>query len=172
MELEAVKGDITKQEGISAIVNAANRELQIGSGVAGAIHSAAGSGLAEACSALAPIDTGQAVITEAYDLPYQYIIHAVGPIYGFNRPEVELLGKCYENALELAEKHQIESIAFPAISTGAFGYPFEEATIIVLSTVKAFIERAHFVKKIRFVLFSDEDYEHFQNELQKMKSNL
>ncbi|WP_375580624.1 macro domain-containing protein [Marivirga tractuosa] len=169
VKLEAVKGDITKQENISAIVNAANAELQIGSGVAGAIHTAAGKGLAEECRALAPIKTGEAVITGAYELPNQHIIHVLGPIYGFNKPEVKLLSNCYENALTLAENHNIESIAFPAISTGAFGYPFEDATEIVLSTVQDFIKKAHSIKKIRFVLFSNKDYEYYENKLRGIK---
>jgi O-acetyl-ADP-ribose deacetylase (regulator of RNase III) len=166
VKLEAVKGDITQQEDISAIVNAANAELQIGSGVAGAIHTAAGKGLAEECRSLAPIKTGEAVITGAYSLPNQYIIHVLGPIYGFNQPEVKFLSQCYENALSLAEKHDIESIAFPAISTGAFGYPFEEATKIALSTVRNFISKAKSIRLIRFVLFSDQDYEHYVKALQ------
>ncbi|SMG45858.1 O-acetyl-ADP-ribose deacetylase (regulator of RNase III), contains Macro domain [Marivirga sericea] len=165
VKLEVVKGDITQQKDISAIVNAANAELQIGSGVAGAIHTAAGEGLAEECRSLAPIKTGEAVITDAYSLPNEYIIHVLGPIYGFNQPEVKFLGHCYEHALALAEKHNIESIAFPAISTGAFGYPFEEATEIALKTVQNFLSKARSLKLIRFVLFSDEDFKHYEEKL-------
>jgi len=169
IKIEATLGDITQQTDISAIVNAANSQLQIGAGVAGAIHTAAGKGLAEECQDLAPIRTGEAVITGAYQLPNKHIIHVLGPVYGFNQPEINFLSSCYENALELAEKHQIDSIAFPAISTGAFGYPFEEASEIALSVLQKFANEAKSVKLIRFVLFSEKNHQHYQEKLANMK---
>lgn len=169
VKIEAVQGDITEQADITAIVNAANAELQIGGGVAGAIHTAAGSELAKETKPLAPIKPGEAVITGGYNLPNKYIIHTLGPIYGFNQPELKFLSKCYKNSLILAEENNIDSIAFPAISTGAFGYPFEEATKIALNTIQDFIPKAKSIKLIRFVLFSEEDLKHYQNQLSSIK---
>ncbi|WKK87331.1 macro domain-containing protein [Marivirga arenosa] len=167
VEIEINIGDITKQNDINTIVNAANAELQIGSGVAGAIHTAAGPLLADECQSLAPIHPGEAVITGAYELPNKRIIHVLGPIYGFNQPEVQFLKDCYKNALELAEKYNVDSIAFPAISTGAFGYPIEEATKIVISAVKEYCSKATSIKLIRFILFNEKDYKVYENELNK-----
>ncbi|MGM0581457.1 MAG: macro domain-containing protein [Bacteroidota bacterium] len=165
IKIEIAPGDITNQNDITAIVNAANAQLQMGGGVAGAIHTAAGKGLAEETKSLAPINPGQAVITGAHNLPNKYIIHTLGPVYGFNQPEEMFLSKCYKNSLAIAEEHKIDSIAFPAISTGAFGYPFEAATEIALSTVKEFAKKAKSVKLIRFVLFSEKDFKHYHNKL-------
>ncbi|PKM82827.1 MAG: RNase III inhibitor [Firmicutes bacterium HGW-Firmicutes-13] len=125
--LECIKGDIASQRDIIAVVNAANSQLRTGGGVAGALHRAAGPGLEKECRPLAPIKPGEAVITGGHNLPNRYVIHCLGPIYRVNRPEAELLKNCYRNALEIAEQNQIDSIAFPSISTGAFGYPIEEA---------------------------------------------
>lgn len=169
LKIETVLGDITKQADISAIVNAANAQLQMGGGVAGAIHAAAGKGLAEECLPLAPIRPGEAALTGAHQLPNQYIIHVLGPVYGFNQKEDELLSKCYTNALRLAEENNIDSIAFPSISTGAFGYPFDEATEIALTTVKKFSNNANSVKYIRFVLFSEKDFEHYRNKINSIE---
>jgi len=169
VKIEAVLGDLTEQKDITAIVNAANAQLQMGGGVAGAIHTAAGKELAEECQPLAPIRPGQAAITQGYKLPNEYVIHVLGPVYGFNQNDGKLLSNCYENALKLAEEYKIESIAFPSISTGAFGYPFEEATDIALSTVKKFTGNAKSVKLIRFVLFSEQDYEFYKNQLSSIK---
>lgn len=168
INIEAVQGDITSQADITAIVNAANAELQIGSGVAGAIHAAAGKELSKETEKLAPIRPGEAVITGAYNLPNQYIIHTLGPVYGFNQPEMGFLTDCYQNALNLAEENNIDSIAFPAISTGAFGYPFEEATEIALSVIKDFSKTADSIKLVRFVLFSQSDYEYYVQKLDKL----
>ena len=133
--VECVQGDITAQAGFDAVVNAANAQLKRGGGVAGAIHRAAGPGLEEECRPLAPIKPGQAVITGAHKLPNRYVIHCLGPVYGVDEPSDELLADCYRNALKLAERHGISSIAFPAISTGAFGYPMKEAAEVALRTV-------------------------------------
>ena len=157
--VECVKGDIASQADIAAVVNAANAQLRMGGGVAGAIHRAAGPGLSEECRPLAPIKPGEAVITGAHNLPNAYVVHCLGPVYGIDRPEDELLARCYRNALQLADEHSIDSVAFPAISTGAFGYPVEEAARIALSAVLETTPRLKNVKRIRFVLHSTKDLE-------------
>lgn len=153
MTLELVVGDITKQEDCRAVVNAANAELMMGGGVAGAIHRVAGPGLYAECAPLAPISPGQAVITGAHHLPNEYVIHCLGPVYGVDRPSDRLLASCYRNALKLAEENGIESIAFCALSTGAFGYPMEEAATIAISTVLKIAATQKNPKTIRFVLY-------------------
>lgn len=167
--LEAVHGDITSQPEMTAIVNAANAELMPGGGVAGAIHRAAGPELAEECRPLAPIQPGQAVISGAYNLPNKYVIHCLGPVYGMDKPENKLLSDCYRNTLKLADEKRINSVAFPAISTGAFGYPFEAATDITLQTILEVIPDLKFVKHIRFVLFGEEDFEVYVERLRRLK---
>ena len=157
--VECVRGDITSQEDVAAIVNAANAELRSGGGVAGAIHRAAGPGLAEEARPLAPISPGEAVITGAHDLPNRHVIHTLGPVYGQDRPEAELLASCYRNSLALAEEKGIDSVAFPAISTGIFGYPVEEAARVALGTVVEAAERLESVRLVRFVLFGEKDLE-------------
>ena len=159
VRVECVRGDITSQEDVAAIVNAANAELRSGGGVAGAIHRAAGPGLAEEARLLAPISPGEAVITGAHDLPNRYVIHTLGPVYGQDRPEAELLAGCYRNSLALAEEKGIDSVAFPAISTGIFGYPVEEAARVALGTVVEAAERLESVRLVRFVLFGEKDLE-------------
>jgi O-acetyl-ADP-ribose deacetylase (regulator of RNase III) len=166
--LETLQGDITSQPDIEAVVNAANAQLMPGGGVAGAIHRAAGPKLAEECKSLAPIKPREAVITDAYNLPNSFVIHCLGPVYGVDKPEDELLKKCYINALNIAEDNNINSIAFPAISTGAFGYPLRDATKIALKTVVEETKKLKKVKKIRFVLFAEKDlqiYEELLNQL-------
>lgn len=155
--VECVRGDIAAQPDVAAVVNAANAQLRTGGGVAGAIHRAAGPGLAAECRPLAPIRPGEAVITGGHNLPNRHVIHCLGPVYGADRPEAELLARCYRNALELAERHRIDSIAFPAISTGAFGYPMEEAAEVAFRTICETIPRLTHVKRIRFVLHSARD---------------
>jgi O-acetyl-ADP-ribose deacetylase len=163
--LEAVQGDIANQPDITAVVNAANAQLMSGGGVAGAIHRAAGPGLAEECRPMAPIRPGEAVISGAHNLPNQYIIHCLGPVYGMDKPENLLLADCYRNALQLADEKRIDSVAFPAISTGAFGYPFEAATDIALQTILEVIPDLKFVRHIHFVLFGEEDFEVYVERL-------
>lgn len=153
VKIECVQGDITKQMGFDAIVNAANAQLMPGGGVAGAIHRAAGPGLAEECRPLAPIKPGQAVITGGHNLPNRYVIHCLGPVYGVDQPSDKLLADCYSNALKLAEQYGITSIAFPAISTGIFGYPMEEAARVAFETVFKMVPSLKTVKVIRFVLW-------------------
>lgn len=165
IKIECVKGDIAKQDDMMAVVNAANAQLKSGGGVAGAIHKAAGPELAEACRSVAPIEPGEAVITYAYNLPNEFVIHCLGPVYGVDEPGDELLKKCYENALNLAESHGIDTIAFPAISIGAFRFPVEQATEIAVNTVKEMMDDLTVVKKIRFVVFSDKVLKVYQSFL-------
>ena len=155
--IEVVRGDIASQQDVAAVVNAANAQLRTGGGVAGALHRAAGPGLAEECRPLAPIEPGEAVITGGHDLPNEYVIHTLGPVYGSDRPEAGLLADCYRNSLALADEEGIDSVAFPAISTGAFGYPLEDATDVALRTVLETAETLNHVRLVRFVLFSDRE---------------
>jgi O-acetyl-ADP-ribose deacetylase (regulator of RNase III) len=166
--VECVRGDITSQPDVSAIVNAANAELRSGGGVAGAIHRAAGPGLEEEARPLAPISPGEAVITGGHNLPNRYVIHALGPVYGRDRPEAELLADCYRNALALAEENGIDSVAFPAISTGVFGYPVEEAAKVALETVMDEAKNLKNVRLIRFVLFGERDLEVHEEALKRL----
>lgn len=125
----------------------------------GAIHRAAGPGLEEESRLLAPIKPGEAVITGGHDLPNRYVIHCLGPVYGMDKPEAELLANCYRNALRLAEENKIDSIAFPAISTGVFGYPMTEAAEVAFKMIKEVIPELKSVKTIRSVLYSEKDLE-------------
>ena len=168
VKIEVVQGDITSQGDVDAIVNAANARLESGGGVAGAIHAAAGPGLAEEARPLGPIEPGEAVVTGGHGLPNRYVIHALGPVYGQDRPEEELLANCYRNALSLVEERGIESIAFPAISTGVFGYPVEEAAEVALQSVIERTENLQNVRLVRFVLFSEEDLEVYENVLSRL----
>lgn len=157
--LECVIGDIAAQPDIEAVVNAANAELRIGGGVAGALHRAAGPGLETEGRPLAPIEPGEAVVTSGHDLPNDYVIHCLGPVYGRDEPAHELLESCYVEALARAEELGIASLAFPAISTGAFGYPLEEAATIALETVSDRARSLSSVRRIRFVLFDERAFE-------------
>jgi O-acetyl-ADP-ribose deacetylase (regulator of RNase III) len=157
--VECIRGDITSQDDVEAVVNAANARLEPGGGVAGAIHRAAGPGLAEEAVPLGPIEPGEAVITGAHGLPNRHVIHTLGPVYGQDRPEAELLARCYRNSLALAEENRVESIAFPAISTGIFGYPAEEAAEVALGTVGDEAQGLERVRLVRFVLFGERDFE-------------
>ena len=166
--VECVRGDITSQDDVAAIVNAANAELRSGGGVAGAIHRAAGPGLEEEARSLAPIAPGEAVMTGGHDLPNRHVIHTLGPVYGKDRPEAELLANCYKNSLALAEEAGIDSIAFPAISTGIFGYPVEEAAEVALRAVVEETGELEHVRLIRFVLFGEEDLEVHEGVLSRI----
>ncbi|MFO7923029.1 MAG: macro domain-containing protein [Bacteroidales bacterium] len=170
VKIELIRGNIASQPDMEAVVNAANAQLQIGGGVAGAIHRAAGPGLSEECRPLAPIKPGEAVITGAHNLPNDYVIHCLGPVYGHDKPEAHLLSNCYSNALKLAEENKIRSVAFPAISAGAFGYPVEDAAEVALTTIMEVIPGISFIETIRFVLFSQGDLEIFNNTLESMVS--
>jgi O-acetyl-ADP-ribose deacetylase len=165
--IELRTGDITQQDDIDIVVNAANAQLRPGGGVAGAIHKAAGPELEEACTPLAPIQPGEAVITDAYSLPNKRVIHCLGPRYPEDEPTAELLASCYENALRLADQEGHASIAFPAISTGIFGYPLKEAADVAIGTVARMFVDLKNIKKIRFVLFDDEARAVFEKALAK-----
>jgi O-acetyl-ADP-ribose deacetylase (regulator of RNase III) len=151
------QGDIANQGDCEAVVNAANAQLETGGGIAGAIHTAAGPELANEARTMAPIKPGETVITKAYDLPNQYVIHCLGPVYGQDKPEDKLLANCYTNALELAEEKQISSIAFPAISTGIFEYPVEDAAKVAFTKIIESISSLKHLKNIIFVLYSEKD---------------
>ena len=168
VRIEVVQGDITAQDDVDGVVNAANAKLESGGGVAGAIYEAAGPGLEEESRPQAPIEPGEAVITGGHGLPNRHVIHLLGPVYGSDEPEDELLARCYREALALAEENGVESIAFPAISTGAFGYPVEEATKIALQTVLGSAAELQNVRLIRFVLFSEEDAEVYERLLSEL----
>ena len=168
LKVEIAEGDITFHDDVDAVVNAANAQLTSGGGVAGAIHQAAGPGLAEECRPLAPIQPGEAVITGGHNLSNGHVIHVLGPVYGSDTPEDELLARCYRNALSLADKHGLESVAFPSISTGAFGYPIKEAAGIALKTVLESAENLQSVHRIRFVLYGEENYEAYERVLSRL----
>ncbi|MEX0724428.1 MAG: macro domain-containing protein [Gracilimonas sp.] len=168
IKIECVRGDIAHQPNVTTVVNAANAQLRIGGGVAGAIHRAAGPGLTKECRPMAPINPGEAVISGGHNLPNEYVIHCLGPVYGRDKTEEKLLSDCYRNALGLAEENDIESIAFPAISTGAFGYPMREAAEIAFSTIKDEIWSLNSVKEIRFVLFSEGDLKLHEEVMEKV----
>jgi O-acetyl-ADP-ribose deacetylase len=155
--LELRQGDITQQPDIDAVVNAANAALRPGGGVAGAIHRAAGRELDRACRPLAPIAPGEVVATDAFGLPNRRVLHALGPVHGRDEPAAALLASCYRRALALAADEQLGSVAFPAISTGVFGYPIEEAAEVALTTVHEALTAPTSVRLVRFVLFSAED---------------
>ena len=149
--LEAKQGDITRER-VDVIVNAANTSLMGGGGVDGAIHRAAGSELLAECRSLQGCETGQAKITGGYQLIARYIIHTVGPIWrGGGADEAMLLASCYETSLALADARELKSIAFPAISTGIYGYPLEAASVIAITTAASF-ESAN-LEVVRFVCF-------------------
>lgn len=168
ISIELVKGNIVLQPDIAAIVNAANARLESGGGVAGAIHSAAGPGLVKECRPLAPIYPGNAVITGGHNLPNRFVVHCLGPVYGLDRPADILLANCYRNALLLADKNEVDSIAFPSVSTGAFLYPTEPAAEIALQTIVETIPQLKHIRLIRMVLFSQEDMEIYEQKLKQI----
>jgi O-acetyl-ADP-ribose deacetylase (regulator of RNase III) len=167
--VECVRADITKQADFDAIVNAANAELRRGGGVAGAIHRGAGPGLEQECRPLAPIEPGQAVITGAHKLPNRYVIHCLGPVYGRDEPAAELLACCYRNALQLADENGVTAIAFPALSTGAFGYPMEEAADVAARSVMESVPNLKHVRRIRFTLFGADAVEAHQRAFRELQ---
>lgn len=155
-EISIVKADITTLD-VDVIVNAANRSLLGGGGVDGAIHKVAGPELLEATKKLGGANTGEVKITKGFNLPADYIIHTVGPIYrDGTEGEASLLASCYENSMKLADEERLVTIAFSAISTGVYGYPVEEATEIAISTVNKILPELVNVKHVIFVVFDDE----------------
>ncbi len=155
--IELFQGDITTLS-VDAIVNAANKSLLGGGGVDGAIHRAAGKELLEECRNLHGCDTGEAKLTKAYRLPSRYVIHTVGPVWqGGGKNEASLLRSCYLSSLAIAEHENFETIAFPNISTGVYGYPREQAASVALTAVREFMETARYVKKVIFVCYDREN---------------
>jgi O-acetyl-ADP-ribose deacetylase (regulator of RNase III) len=150
--VELVQGDIVHQD-VDAIVNAANSSLIRGGGVDGAIHRAAGPELQAECAALGGCPTGEARITRGYRLAARYVIHAVGPVYSGSPRDAELLASCYRHSLDLAVQHNLRSLAFPAISTGVYGYPLGEAAMVSVTAVKQHLKVAAGIELVRFVLW-------------------
>ncbi|MEE9167278.1 MAG: O-acetyl-ADP-ribose deacetylase [Candidatus Neomarinimicrobiota bacterium] len=166
--IEVMQGDITKVE-VDAIINAANQTLLGGGGVDGAIHRAAGPELLEECKTLGGCRTGEAKITRGYNLPAKWVIHTVGPIWhGGKRGEPDLLASCYRSCFKLSEEFGVRTMAFPAISTGAYRFPMDEAAeIAVTETVKSLDEHA-WMEKITFVCFLDEAYRTYRRVLRDL----
>lgn len=162
--IEVIKKDITEME-VDAIVNAANKSLEGGGGVDGAIHRAAGPDLLEEAKTLGGAETGEAKLTKGYKLPASYVIHTVGPVYqdGKHR-EQELLSQCYHNSIDVALENNLKTIAFPSISTGAYHYPLEEAAKIAFDSVldKLVQHDEKELEKIYFVTFDNETYQYYQ----------
>jgi O-acetyl-ADP-ribose deacetylase (regulator of RNase III) len=163
--LRAVYGDITSIN-VDAVVNAANETLLGGGGVDGAIHDAAGPELFDACRSLNGCETGDAKITPGFRLKARYIIHAVGPIWrGGGRGEPQLLASCYRRSLQLAREHNVKSIAFPSISTGAFGYPIQLAAAVAIEEVRGFVWGSASQREVKFCCFSRDDLAVYQKLL-------
>ena len=163
--VEIIHGDITQQK-VDAIVNASNITLLGGHGVDGAIHRAAGPELLEECRSLNGCQTGEVKITRGYKLPAKWIIHAVGPVWnGGGQNEDSLLASCYRNALKMVHEYQIQSIAFPAISTGAYHFPIERATAIAIREVSEFLKIDQTLQKILFVCFDEKVYQVYLSKL-------
>jgi O-acetyl-ADP-ribose deacetylase (regulator of RNase III) len=162
-----IEGDITTLA-LDAIVNAANSSLLGGGGIDGAIHRAAGRGLFEECRALGGCPTGEAKLTRGYGLPAKFVIHTVGPVYADGKHgEEKLLAACYVHSLELARAHGIKTIAFPCISTGVYGYPFEDACKTALGAIGDFLLRDESIAKIVLVCFGSADYARYKAVLER-----
>ena len=168
--IKTIKGDITKVTDVQAIVNAANNSLLGGGGVDGAIHRAAGSKLLEECITLHGCETGEAKITKAYNLPCEYVIHTVGPIWnGGTSREDELLANCYYNSMKLAIDNGIRNIAFPSISTGVYSFPVELAAKIAVNTINRFLqEKPEKFDLVEWVLFDDNTKSVYEAEVDKL----
>ena len=164
-KIEIVQGDITKLD-VDAIVNAANTTLLGGGGVDGAIHRAAGPELLAECRTLGGCQPGEAKITRGYRLPARFVIHTVGPVWrGGKRGEPETLANCYRNSLQVAVENGIRTIAFPAISCGAYGYPIEEAAQIAVNTTREFLATTDQIEKVIFVLWDEDVYKTYRRIL-------
>ena len=165
--IRAIQADITTLT-LDAIVNAANTSLLGGGGVDGAIHRAAGPELLRECRALRGCNTGDAKITLGYRLPARHVIHTVGPVWdGGAYGEPELLASCYRRSLELATQHSIETIAFPSISTGVFGYPIEQASRTAVTTIRTALRNHAGIREVVFCCFSAGDLRHYEKLLDR-----
>lgn len=165
MRIEVIQGDITDQD-VDAIVNAANSSLLGGGGVDGAIHRAAGRQLLDECRTLGGCPTGEAKITKGYNLPARHVIHTVGPVWrGGAHGEAELLANCYRNSLALAAAHGLRTIAFPAISTGIYSYPLDEATTIAITQTRGFLATHPDIERVTFVCFGPNAYKTYLKAL-------
>lgn len=170
-KITLLEGDITQQS-VDAIVNAANTSLLGGGGVDGAIHQAAGSELLAECRRLKGCKTGDAKITRGYNLPADWVIHTVGPVWhDGNHGEDEQLASCYRRCLAIAEQYEIRSIAFPAISTGVYGFPSERAAKIAVKQVMTFLEHHSSVEAVMFVCFNRQTYDCYRSALKEILSN-
>lgn len=169
-QIKTIKGDITKPLGVQAIVNAANSSLLGGGGVDGAIHRAAGPELLFECRLLGGCKTGQAKLTKAYNLPCEYVIHTVGPVWnGGQKREEELLASCYYNSMQLAMDKGIRTIAFPSISTGIYRFPVELAAKVAVRTVAGFLaENENCFDLVEWVLFDEKTKEVYEQEVDKL----
>lgn len=167
IKIRIVQGDITEQD-TEVVVNAANKRLAPGGGVAGAIHSKAGPELWNECKKLGGCETGEAKITDGYNLKADYVIHTVGPVYRGVERDKEMLYSSYINSLKVAEDNAIKTISFPAISTGAFGYPMEKGAEDAINAVRKIIPELKNVKLIQFVLFDHATYETFKKKIKKI----
>lgn len=167
--VKIIEGDLTRQKNLDAIVNAANTSLLGGGGVDGAIHRAAGPQLLEECRTLGGCPTGEARITRAYKLPAKNVIHTVGPVWqnGLSG-EPELLARCYRSCFDLLVEHGLKSIAFPAISTGVFGFPMDRAAAIALAEVKREMESQRGVERVLLVCFGQSAYQVYCDALQEL----
>jgi O-acetyl-ADP-ribose deacetylase len=166
-KLELVQGDITQQD-TDAIVNAANNSLLGGGGVDGAIHRAAGPELLTECRTLHGCATGDAKITQGYRLKARHVIHTVGPIYSGTPRDGELLARCYRRSLLVASENRLRSVAFPSISTGAYGYPVQKAAPVALQTVIEYLQVRTDIELVRFVLFDGRTYEAYRLALEHL----
>jgi len=167
-KMELAEGDITSQD-TDAIVNAANRSLLGGGGVDGAIHRTAGPQLLAECRTLGGCETGDAKITKGHNLKAKHVIHTVGPIYhSAGKKGPELLASCYRRSLEVASQNKLKSVAFPSISTGAYGYPLEEAAPIAIKTVMDYLKAHPDIELVRFVLFGREAYQSYEKALKNL----
>lgn len=165
--LTCMQGDLLAQTDCDAIVNAANSGLTPGGGVCGRIHAAAGTELAGFCEKIGGVMVGDAVITPGFALSQKWIIHACGPRYGYDHPEAELLASAYRAALLVAERNAVNKIAFPAISTGIYGYPMREAARVAISSIRATLPQLKTVTEVRLVLYDVVAYMLFKEELDR-----
>ncbi len=166
--LELVQGDITQQD-TDAIVNAANSSLLGGGGVDGAIHRAAGPELLAECRTLGGCPTGEAKITRGYRLKARHVIHTVGPVFRGSPRDAELLASCYQCSLQLASANHLHTVAFPSISTGAYGYPVEQAAPVALRTVIEYLNTHADIELVRFVLFDRHTFQVYQQALEHLQ---